>query len=246
MIKKKNIVCLICCRGGSKTIKKKNIRIFNNKPLLYWSLKSIFDAKIFTNVILSTDSVDIARVAKKFKNIIIPGLRPKKLAQSNSNQFETHKFIFNKLNINDQNSIVCVLNNNPFITSNKIKESYKVFKSNKFAGIVTDAAQVDGDYMAWKQCLIKNKTLNYIFKKKFLSLKLNRQKLAKLYVNIFNLRWGKPSKLNSYKSFKKQLLKSNNKNIFLSKLENFDLDDLYDWKIAELVHKKFYNAKFKI
>ena len=99
MINKKDIVCLICCRGGSKSIKKKNIKIFNNKPLLYWSLKSIFDAKIFTKVILSTDSLDIVRVAKKFKNIIVPGLRPKQLAQSNSDQFKTHKFIFNKFTL---------------------------------------------------------------------------------------------------------------------------------------------------
>ena len=65
-------------------------------------------------------------------------------------------------------------------------------------------------------------------------------------MNIFNLRWGQPSKLASYRLFKKQLLKKNNKNIFLNKLENFDLDDHYDWKIAETIYKKFYNAKFKI
>ena len=243
---KKNIVCLICCRGGSKTIKKKNIKIFNNKPLLFWSLKSIFDSKIFTKVILSTDSEEIERVAKKFKQIIIPGLRPKKLAKNNSNQFDTHKFIFKKLNIKDQNSIVCVFNNNPFITPAKIKESYKVFKKNNFNGLVTDAAKVDGDYIAWKQCFIRNKKLKYIFKNKFSDQKLNRQKLENFYVNIFNLRWGKPSKLNSYTTFKKQLLKKNNKVVFLTKFENFYLDDLYDWKIAELVHRKYYDAKFKI
>ena len=77
-------------------------------------------------------------------------------------------------------------------------------------------------------------------------MKLNRQTLKKFYVNIFNLRWGKPSHLKSYHSYKKQLLKKNNRNIFLSKLENFDLDDIYDWKISELVHKKFYNVGFKI
>ena len=242
----KKIICLICCRGGSKTIKNKNIKFFNKKPLLYWSLKNIVESKVFSQIILSTDSKKIANVANKFYNIEIPGLRPKRLAHSNSNQFETHKYIFKKLNINDENSVVCIFNNNPFITSDKIKKSFKIFKKNKFKGLVTDAALVDGDYIAWKQCFLKKNSLNYIFRSKFLNIKLNRQNLKKFYVNIFNIRWGKPSFLESYKSYKEQLLKKNNNHIFLNKLENFDLDDLYDWKISEVIHKKFYNAGFKI
>ena len=246
MPKKKEIICLICCRGGSKTIKNKNIKLFNKKPLLYWSLKNLIKSKVFTKIVLSTDSKKIEKIASLFKYVEIPGLRPKKLAKSDSNQFETHQYIFRKLKIEDNNSIVCVFNNNPFITAEKIKESFQIFKKNKFKGLVTDAALVDGDYIAWKQCKRNREKLNYIFKRKFFNLKLNRQTLKKFYVNIFNLRWGKPSHLKSYHSYKKQLLKKNNRNIFLSKLENFDLDDIYDWKISELVHKKFYNVGFKI
>ena len=246
MVKKKEIICLICCRGGSKTIKNKNIKLFNKKPLLYWSLINLIKSRVFTKIVLSTDSKKIAKFASNFKSIKIPGLRPKNLSKSNSNQFETHKYIFRKLKIDDNNSIVCVFNNNPFITAEKIKESFQIYKKHKFKGLVTDAALVDGDYIAWKQCARKKKNINYIFKSKFLNLKLNRQSLNKFYVNIFNLRWGKPSYLASFLSYKKQLLQKNNKNVFLSKLENFDLDDLHDWKIAELVHKKFYNAGFKI
>ena len=207
MPKKKEIICLICCRGGSKTIKNKNIKLFNKKPLLYWSLKNLIKSKVFTKIVLSTDSKKIAKTASLFKNVEIPGLRPKKLAKSDSNQFETHQYIFRKLKIEDNNSIVCVFNNNPFITAEKIKESFQIFKKNKFKGLVTDAALVDGDYIAWKQCKRNREKLNYIFKRKFFNLKLNRQTLKKFYVNIFNLRWGKPSHLKSYHSYKKQLLK---------------------------------------
>ena len=198
---------MICCRGGSKTIKNKNIKLFNKKPLLYWSLKNLIKSKVFTKIVLSTDSKKIAKIASLFKNVEIPGLRPKKLAKSDSNQFETHQYIFRKLKIEDNNSIVCVFNNNPFITAEKIKESFQIFKKNKFKGLVTDAALVDGDYIAWKQCKRNREKLNYIFKRKFFNLKLNRQTLKKFYVNIFNLRWGKPSHLKSYHSYKKQLLK---------------------------------------
>ena len=115
-------ICLICCRGGSKTIKNKNIKKFLGKPLLHWSLENILKSKIFDRVILSTDSKKIANCAKKF-NVEIPGLRPKNLSTSTSHQFDTHKYIFKKLNIDDNNSIVCVYNNNPFLKPNLIKKA---------------------------------------------------------------------------------------------------------------------------
>ena len=126
-MEKKAIICLICCRGGSKGIKNKNIKSFCGKPLLYWIIKSAADSKIFERIILSTDSKKIAKIAKSLE-VEIPGLRPKKLALSKSDQFDTHSYIFKQLNFNDQNSVVCVLNNNPFINKKYIKRSFKQFK----------------------------------------------------------------------------------------------------------------------
>jgi len=231
----KNKICLICCRGGSKTIKNKNIKNFAGKPLLSWTLESALKSKVFDQIILSTDSKKIYNIGKKYK-ILLPGLRPKKLARSKSNQFDTHKYIFKKLNINDKNSVICVLNNNPFINSNIINNSYKIFKKYNFKKIIADYSKVDGDYIAFKQFFINEKKFKFINKKKFLNLKLNRQQLKNFYTFIFNIRWGKPSELSDYKTFKKNLL-DNGKGIEISKLENFDIDDMQDWKIALSVFK---------
>tara|TARA_Y100000816_G_scaffold157265_2_gene112231 strand:+ start:8792 stop:9514 length:723 start_codon:yes stop_codon:yes gene_type:complete len=239
----KNKICLICCRGGSKTIKNKNIKYFAGKPLLSWVIEEAIKSKIFDEIILSTDSEKIKSIGKKYK-ILIPGLRPKNLAKSSSDQFETHKYIFNKLGINDKNSIVCVLNNNPFITFKLIKKSFKIFKKFKYKRIVADYSKVGGDYIAPKQFFIKNGVIKFMDRKKFLELKINRQQLKDYYSFIFNIRWGLPSNLSNYKSFKKNL--SNNGHGFeLSKLENFDIDDLEDWKIASIIFKSIKNVKRK-
>lgn len=231
----KSKVCLICCRGGSKSIKNKNIKNFSGKPLLNWILEETIKSKVFDKIILSTDSFKIRNIAKKY-DILIPGLRPKKLAQANSDQFDTHKYVFDKLNINDENSIVCILNNNPFIKSELIKKSFKLFKKFKYQRIISDYAKVDGDYISPKQFLIKKKKIHFLDKKKFINLKLNRQNLKEFYTYIFNIRWGRPSDLRNYKTFKRNL--SNNGYGFeLSKLENFDIDDHADWKIATSVFK---------
>ena len=237
----KNKICLICCRGGSKTIKDKNIKNFAGKPLLSWILEAALKSKVFDKIILSTDSKKILNIGKKY-NILIPGLRPKKLAGSTSNQFDTHKYIFKKLNINDKNSVVCVLNNNPFINSKLINDSYKIFKKFNYKKIIADYCKIDGDYIAFKQFFINKKKFEFLNKKKFLNLKLNRQQLKKFYTFIFNIRWGKPSVLTDYEIFKKNLL-NNGHGIEISKLENFDIDDMQDWKIAISVFKSLKNDR---
>ena len=57
---KKKVNCLICCRGGSKGILNKNIKKFCGKPLLEWTIKNALQAEIFDEIILSTDSNEIA------------------------------------------------------------------------------------------------------------------------------------------------------------------------------------------
>ena len=236
-MKKKAIICLICCRGGSKGIKNKNIKSFCGKPLLYWIIKSAVDSKIFERIILSTDSEKVAKIAKNLK-VEIPGLRPKKLALSKSDQFDTHSYIFKQLNFNDQNSVVCVLNNNPFINKKYIKKSFKQFERINFSGVVTEYTKVSGDYIAWKQFKKGKGTINYLFKKKFLNVEPNRQSLDSFFANIFNIKWGKPSHLKSYKNFKRQLLKKNNGSLELKKIDNFDIDDKDDWFIAQTIFEK--------
>ena len=190
---------------------------------------------------MSTDSKKISNIGKRY-NVLIPGLRPKKLAKSTSNQFDTHKYIFKKLDINDKNSVVCILNNNPFINSKLIKNSYKIFKKFNYKKIIADYCKVDGDYIAFKQFFINRKKFEFINKEKFFNLKLNRQQLKKFYTFIFNIRWGKPSVLTEYEIFKKNLLNNGN-GIEISKLENFDIDDMQDWKIAISVFKSLRNDR---
>ena len=61
---KKNIICIIPARKGSKRIKNKNIINFLGKPLISYSIKTAFSSKIFDNVIVSTDCKNIRKYQK--------------------------------------------------------------------------------------------------------------------------------------------------------------------------------------
>lgn len=72
-------ICFIAARGGSKGVKRKNIRLFSGKPLIAHSIESAINSKVFSHVIVSTEDYEIAKISKKY-GAEIPFKRPKKLA----------------------------------------------------------------------------------------------------------------------------------------------------------------------
>jgi CMP-N,N'-diacetyllegionaminic acid synthase len=77
------ILGLITARGGSKGIPKKNIRSIAGKPLIGWTIESALQSNKFTDVVVSTDDDEIARVAKAF-GASIPFMRSPQLARDDT------------------------------------------------------------------------------------------------------------------------------------------------------------------
>lgn len=67
-------IAIIPARGGSKGIPGKNIRPFAGKPLIAWSIEAALAAPSVERVIVSTDSGEIASVAKQWNAEVI--MRP--------------------------------------------------------------------------------------------------------------------------------------------------------------------------
>lgn len=78
-----NIVALICARGGSKGLPGKNIRPLAGVPLIAWSIRQARAVPRIGRVIVSTDSEEIAAVAREY-GAEVPFMRPAELAQDNS------------------------------------------------------------------------------------------------------------------------------------------------------------------
>ncbi len=73
MVKNKRIA-IIPARGGSKRIPGKNIIDFAGKPMIAWSIEAARDSALFDSIVVSTDSEDIASVAKQY-GAEVPALR---------------------------------------------------------------------------------------------------------------------------------------------------------------------------
>ena len=82
-----NVVAIVPARGGSKSIPKKNIRILGGFPMLAYSIAAAKLSGLIQRVIVSTDSVEIADIARKY-GAEVPFMRPFEIAQDHSTDLE--------------------------------------------------------------------------------------------------------------------------------------------------------------
>ena len=72
-------IAIIPARGGSKRIAGKNIRPFGSKPLIAHTIEAALKSRLFHRVVVSTDSEDIAAVARTH-GAEVPFLRSAEIA----------------------------------------------------------------------------------------------------------------------------------------------------------------------
>ena len=77
------VLAIVPARGGSKGLPGKNLRPLAGHPLIAYSIAAGLQAKLVNRVICSTDSEEIATVAREY-GAEVPFMRPAKLAQDDS------------------------------------------------------------------------------------------------------------------------------------------------------------------
>ncbi len=91
------IIAVIPARGGSKRIPRKNIRLFEGKPIIAWSIEAALNAGCFDRVIVSTDDEEIAAIAKAY-GAEVPFMRPTTLADDYAGTAEVVRHVIKEVN----------------------------------------------------------------------------------------------------------------------------------------------------
>lgn len=84
------ILATICCRGGSKGVPGKNIKLLHGKPLIAYTIEAAKQSKLIDDLIVSTDDEHIATTAKEY-GASVPFMRPAGLASDTASKW--HVFI---------------------------------------------------------------------------------------------------------------------------------------------------------
>ncbi|MBE7438809.1 MAG: acylneuraminate cytidylyltransferase family protein [Spirochaetales bacterium] len=125
---------LIPARSGSKRIAGKNVRELEGHPLIAYSIGAALDSGVFTRVIVSTDSNEIARIARMY-GAEVPFLRPPEFAGDNSPDIEWIGHLLGTLKESGETAeyFSILRPTSPFRTAATIRRAWNEFLEDGFA-----------------------------------------------------------------------------------------------------------------
>ena len=128
MFNDKKVLGLICARGGSKGVPRKNIRALGEKPLIGWSIASARACDLIDRIVISTDDQEIARVAEYYA-AEVPFMRPAELARDDSPEWSVWQHTLRKLEALDNfraDYLIVLPPTSPFRSNDDIKKSLEL------------------------------------------------------------------------------------------------------------------------
>ncbi len=75
-----DVICIICARGGSKGLPRKNVRLLDGEPLIARAVRHAIESGVIGTVLVTTDDEEIAQAARA-AGAIVPFMRAASLAQ---------------------------------------------------------------------------------------------------------------------------------------------------------------------
>jgi len=222
-------IAIIPARSGSKRIHNKNIKKFNGKPIISYSIKNAINSKLFDTVIVSTDSKKIANIAIKY-GAKVPFIRPKKISDDKTRITDVIKHTllwYQKRNIKFSYAC-CIYAANPLLELSYLKKGYKeLLKSNKkFSLSITKYNH------PVQRSMFINKSGN-LQPFKVNNIKKRTQDLKTSYHDAGQFIWGKVD------AFIKSIepLSAKSLPIIIPSYKVCDLDDIEDFKRTEIIYK---------
>jgi N-acylneuraminate cytidylyltransferase len=115
---------IIPARGGSKRVPKKNIKLLDGKPLIYYTINAAREIFLDENICVSTDSEEVKEVVEQI-NLNVPFIRPDYLATDTSGSYEMilHAVEFYEAQGNVYDVVILLQPTSPFRSAKHIKKS---------------------------------------------------------------------------------------------------------------------------
>lgn len=222
-------LAIITARGGSKRIPKKNIKDFCGKPIIAYSIKAALESKIFDEVMVSTDSEEIANIAIKY-GAKVPFMRSAENADDFATTYDVLLEVVNKYQENDKifDYICCLYPTAPFVTAKKLKIAFETFVKSGADSLIP---VVKFSFPPQRGFVINKE--NYLEYKWPENKNKRSQDLEPLYHDAGQFYFHKAAVFDVENKVK------NSKIIpfELEETEVQDIDNITDWQIAELKYK---------
>jgi CMP-N,N'-diacetyllegionaminic acid synthase len=229
-------LCLIPARKNSKGVKKKNLKLFNKKPLLYWTINIAKKCNYFDRIILSTDCKLISNLGKKY-GVEVPFIRPKNISKDSTEMLEVAKHLKKFLKKNNYffDALVILQPTSPLRSIKILNKVCDIFSSNRYdslISIIPTPHQFNNNLRlkeVWKN--------EFILKNNFISL---RNKIKNNYTsdggNFF---------ITKYKNLEKYIIGGKIYGYKIPQFYSLDINNNYDFKIGEVLQKNKHLKKIE-
>ena len=214
-----NILLVIPARGGSKGIPRKNLRLLNNKPLIYYSIQTALSSRYNLDIYVSSEDDEILNSASQFGVNIHK--RDKNIADDKSTLdpviYACYQYAKKSKN-KDYNYIITMQTTSPLLKRNSLDNAIEIMINNP--EIETMIAAKDDTHLSWRK--EENRFLpNY-------TERVNRQYLIPSFTET-----------GAFFITRKDIITSSNRigrNVELYLLKNgeeIDIDTYEDWNLCE-------------
>lgn len=221
----KKTIAIIPIRSGSKGIKHKNIKKLNKKRLVFYVVDEALKSKVFSKILISTDSEKYINILKKkYSNKVYYHKRPKLLSTDLSST--DHLILQILKDFKEYSSCTLIQATSPLLKSYDLKAGYRKFLIKKFDSLFSS---YEFKKFVWKKINKKISPLNYNPFKRPMRQKNNNFVLENGAFYIFNI-----------KKFmkKKSRLFGNIGTYLMPEIRSSEIDSLEDFKLIEFIFKK--------
>ncbi len=125
-------LAVITARGGSKRIPKKNIKDFCGKPIMAYSIEAALESGLFDEVMVSTDSEEIAEVALKY-GAKVPFYRSEATANDFAGTGDVLREVIGEYKNRGMefDYMCCIYPTAPFVTGKKLQDSFAMMDADE-------------------------------------------------------------------------------------------------------------------
>ncbi|WP_165312545.1 pseudaminic acid cytidylyltransferase [Vibrio ziniensis] len=225
------ILFIIPARGGSKRIPKKNIKDFLGREIISYPIEAALSSSYCTKLIVSTDSTEIANVAKKY-GAEVPFLRSEKNADDYATTYDVVEEVCHSLdNITEYDYICCIYPTSVFVTNELLDQAISIVENRNLDGAVSvleyshpiqRALRID------ESGYVKSITPEF-YNCRSQDLEPTYHDAGQFYIFRLNLAMKQ-----------KKLIAGNIVPIVIKPTHAQDVDTVDDWNMAEIKYKQYF------
>lgn len=222
----REVIAIIPARSGSKRIPGKNIKEFEGIPMISRTIKTLLEAELFEDIVVSTDSPDIistSSAAGATRCIV----RPEELADDHTATKPVIEHALGELALSNDAAVCCVYPCNPFLDPETLRRSLEMLLSNKeyfCLPVIEYMHPVQRAFTLDQHSIITKREPRF---------ELSRtQDLEACYHDAGSFYWGLKSLWISDLGLHAQSV-----GLPVSRTEGLDIDTPEDWFFAELLYR---------